>query len=61
MEYGSVIQKVLFCNAGLAAFHIFRKQFYFIISCLKIMGHGSPDNNLESLCIHNYENYCFTF
>jgi hypothetical protein len=30
---------------------IFRKQFYFIVSCLKIIGHGNPDSNLESLCI----------
>jgi hypothetical protein len=27
---------------------IFRKQFYFIISNLKIIGHVNPDNNLES-------------
>jgi hypothetical protein len=30
---------------------IFRQQFYLIVSGLKIMGHGNPDNNLESLCI----------
>jgi hypothetical protein len=30
---------------------IFRKQFYFVISGLKIIGHGNPDNNLESPCI----------
>jgi hypothetical protein len=27
------------------------KHFYFIVSSLKIIGHGNPDNNLESLCI----------
>jgi hypothetical protein len=27
---------------------IFRKKFYSIISGLKIIGHGNPDNNLES-------------
>jgi len=30
---------------------IFRKQFYFGISGLKIIGHGNPDNNLESICM----------
>jgi hypothetical protein len=30
---------------------IFLKQFYFIIPGLKIIDHGVPDNNLESLCI----------
>jgi hypothetical protein len=30
---------------------IFRKQFYFVISGLKIIGHGNHDNNLESHCI----------
>jgi hypothetical protein len=27
---------------------IFRKQFYLLASDLKIIGHGNPDNNLES-------------
>jgi len=27
---------------------IFRKQFYFIFSGLKIIGHENPDNNFES-------------
>jgi hypothetical protein len=27
------------------------QQFYFIISGLKIIGHGNPDNNSESPCI----------
>jgi hypothetical protein len=30
---------------------IFRKQFYCIFSGLNIIGHGNPDNNLESPCI----------
>jgi hypothetical protein len=30
---------------------IFRKQFYFVVSGLKIIGHGNPDNNLETPCI----------
>jgi hypothetical protein len=29
---------------------IFHKQFYFVVSGLKIIGHGNPDNNLESPC-----------
>jgi hypothetical protein len=27
---------------------MFRKQFYFVASGLKILGHGKPDSNLES-------------
>jgi hypothetical protein len=27
---------------------IYLKQFYFAVSGLKIIGHGNPDNNLES-------------
>jgi hypothetical protein len=52
-EYESVTQKVLFggqWNFFTYTF-IFLKQFYFILSGVKIMGHGNPDNNLESLCI----------
>jgi hypothetical protein len=30
---------------------IFRKQFYFIIYGLRIIGHGNPDNNLELICM----------
>jgi hypothetical protein len=30
---------------------IFRQQFYFILPGLKIIGHGNPNNNLESPCI----------
>jgi hypothetical protein len=29
---------------------LFREQFYFVVSVFKIMGHGNPDNNLESHC-----------
>jgi hypothetical protein len=29
---------------------IFRKNFCFVVSDLKIIGHGNPDNNLESPC-----------
>jgi hypothetical protein len=53
-----VTQKVLFGNAVLEALvswlsctFIFRKQFYFGFSGLKIIGHGHPDNNLGSPCI----------
>jgi hypothetical protein len=31
-----------------------RKQFYFVVSCLKIIGHGHPDNNLESHFMSDY-------
>jgi hypothetical protein len=34
---------------------IFHKQFYFVISGLKIIGHENPDNNLESPCISVYK------
>jgi hypothetical protein len=30
--------------------------FYFVISGLKIIGHGNPDINLESLCIQSCQN-----
>jgi hypothetical protein len=29
---------------------IFHKQIYFVVSGLKITGHGNSDNNLESYC-----------
>jgi hypothetical protein len=57
-EYENVTQKVVFGNAVLAAFDVlidlvslslFRKKFYFVFSGLKIIDHGNPDNNLESL------------
>jgi hypothetical protein len=31
------------------SFHV--KMFYFVVSGLKIIGHGNPTNNLESYCI----------
>jgi hypothetical protein len=33
---------------------IFPKQFYFIVSSLKIIGHGNPDSNFESPCRSTY-------
>jgi hypothetical protein len=30
---------------------IFHKQFYFVVSGLKIIGYGNPDCNVESPCI----------
>jgi hypothetical protein len=35
---------------------MFRKQFYFVVSGLKITGHRNPDNNLESRCKMENEN-----
>jgi hypothetical protein len=57
-EDESLTQKVLFDNAVLTELmfdwlsytFFFRKQFYFVVSGLKIVGHGNPDNNLESSC-----------
>jgi hypothetical protein len=51
MEYESITQKVLvlvyqYCRT----LKNFRMQFYFIVSGFKIIVHGNPDNNLESLC-----------
>jgi hypothetical protein len=53
MEYEYVIQ-IVDCVRNKTFFNhtfIFRKQFYFIFSILKIIGHGNPDSNLESLCV----------
>jgi hypothetical protein len=36
---------------------IFRKQFYFVVTSLKIIGHGNPDNDSESLCISYFDEY----
>jgi hypothetical protein len=30
---------------------IFHTQFYFVVSGLKIIGHGNPDSDFESHCI----------
>jgi hypothetical protein len=57
MDYGGHVE-VVFHSAILILYviklfqfaFIFRKQLYFVPSGLKIIGHGNPDNNLESLC-----------
>jgi hypothetical protein len=42
-------------NFNMSAF-LFPKQVYFVSSGLKIIGHGNPDNNIET----TYSNYkCF--
>jgi hypothetical protein len=52
MEYENVTQGVLFIMESiLQNIFVFHKQFYFIVSGLKIIGWGNPDNNLDSLCI----------
>jgi hypothetical protein len=56
-KYESVIQKVLFGNAVFAALMSGRKYITLsysvrsFVSRLKIIGHGYPDNNLESNCV----------
>jgi hypothetical protein len=52
MEYENVTQNVLFSNAVLAALMSARKYNVMLQNgdC-SIIGHGNPDNNLESLCI----------
>jgi hypothetical protein len=52
-EYESVIQKVLWLTEVILqnAPFVAREQFYFVVSCLKTVGHGNLDNNLESLRI----------
>jgi hypothetical protein len=58
-EYDRVAQKSLiwqrcsrrndisFCELHL----VFHKKFYFVVSGLKIIGHGNPDSNIESTCV----------
>jgi hypothetical protein len=56
MEYESVIQKsysVAKLNF-LSYTFIFRKQFSFVDSVFKMIGHETPDNNLESVCMLTY-------
>jgi hypothetical protein len=55
-EYEDVTQNVLFGNAVLAALMSGRKYGLDVmdLSGLKIIGHGNPDNNLESSCISRY-------
>jgi hypothetical protein len=56
MEYESVTQNIIACRMKISECRIKRfplhflihKQFYFVTSNLKIIGHGNPDNNLES-------------
>jgi hypothetical protein len=52
-EYERVTQNVLLAVELILhnAKQLRHAQFYFDISGLKIIGHGNPDNNLESLCI----------
>jgi hypothetical protein len=49
-EYESETQKVLLHVESISqnAKHFQHAQLYFVVSGLKIIGHGNPDNNLES-------------
>jgi hypothetical protein len=58
MEYESVTQSRHQCRECgvdklnfLSYISIFRKQFYFVASGLKMMGLGNSDNNLETFCL----------
>jgi hypothetical protein len=53
-EYESVTQNVLLAVESILhnAKQLQHAQFYLIVFGLKIMGHGNPDNNLESLYIY---------
>jgi hypothetical protein len=53
MEYESEIQKVLFTySVNFAnANKLQHARLCFVVSGLKIIDHGNPDNNLESHCI----------
>jgi hypothetical protein len=52
IEYERVTQKVLLFLGSMVqnAKQLQHAQFYFVVSGLKIIGHGNPHNNLESLC-----------
>jgi hypothetical protein len=51
-EYENVTQKFITHRINfLSCTFIFRKQFCFILSRLKIIRNGNHDNNLESHCI----------
>jgi hypothetical protein len=56
MEYESVTQKVLILMELIPqnAEQLQRDAFYFVVSGLKIIGHGNSDSNLESHCIEWY-------
>jgi hypothetical protein len=53
MEYENATPEVLLHLESILqmAKQLQHAQFYFVISGLKIIGHGNPDNNLESHCI----------
>jgi hypothetical protein len=52
-EYENATRNVLLSIEAMLqnAKQLQHSQFYFVVSGLKIIGHGNPDNNLESLCI----------
>jgi hypothetical protein len=53
MEYEILIQKVISLIESLLqnAEQLQHAQFYIVVTGLKIIGHGNPDNNLETHCI----------
>jgi hypothetical protein len=57
VEYESVTEKVLLPAESVLqnAKQLQKLLFYFVVSGLKIIVHGNPDNNLESNCIHVIE------
>jgi hypothetical protein len=58
-KYKNVTEKVLLSVESIQLWQIklseitltFHKHFYFVVPCLKIIGHGKPDSNLESHCV----------
>jgi hypothetical protein len=52
-EYENVTQKVLLFIESILqdAKKLQHARLYFVVSVLKIIGHGNPDNNIESHCI----------
>jgi hypothetical protein len=53
-EYESVTEKVLLLIVSILQNAKLLQYARFFFSGLKIIGHGNPDNNLESLCILSY-------
>jgi hypothetical protein len=55
-EYVSVTQKVLLLIESMLqnAKQLQHARLFWHVSSLKIIGHGNPDNNLESHCIYIY-------
>jgi hypothetical protein len=49
MEYENVIPKLSLLIESIlkSTKQFYHAQFYFVVSGLKIIGHGNPDNNLE--------------